>query len=195
MAVAGEWVEHDCAADGRKARIEVPHEGCKLAAITQNPGIARRKRKSALVRRTRLREIESSHFQNGRRCEVGLGQIRRKDKRLARIRLRLVIAFTRRRWGLGLRGGSGKDDRSPGEGERIVRIEANRFRVRGNRGWQVFGFVYRAIRLCRAQICIEGARILRAAELDFDRDIPEQRDFKSAGHRGGNLGLKFQYIP
>jgi hypothetical protein len=104
VGLARQGVEHDSAADGRKARIEVPHEGCKLAAITQNPGIARRKRKSALVLRTRLSEVESSQFQNGRRCEVGLGQIRREDKLLARIRLRLVIAFTRRRWGLILRG-------------------------------------------------------------------------------------------
>src|ERR1700722_609996 len=32
MAVVSERVEHDGAASGRKASIEVPHEGCKFAA-------------------------------------------------------------------------------------------------------------------------------------------------------------------
>ena len=76
-----------------------------------------------------------------------------------------------------------------------MRIQADRFRVRGNRGGEVFGVASRAIRLGPAQIRIEGGRIARPAELDFGRDIPEQRDFQCAGHRGGNLGLKFQHIP
>jgi hypothetical protein len=50
MAVASERVEHDGAAEGRNARIEVPHEGCKSAAIAQNLGIARRERQGPLVR-------------------------------------------------------------------------------------------------------------------------------------------------
>ena len=125
---------------------------------------------------------------------MGLGQIRRERERLAGIRLRLVKAFTQRRFGRGLPGDSGKGDRSARERERIVRIQADRFRVRGNRGWEVFGVVSRAIRLGPAQIRIEGGRIARPAELDFGRDIAEQRDFQGAGHRGGNLGLKFQHI-
>jgi PAS domain S-box-containing protein len=48
---------------------------------------------------------EGSIFRNGRQREVGLGQIRCERERLAGIGLRLVKAFTRRRWGLGLRGG------------------------------------------------------------------------------------------
>ena len=102
MAGASERVEHDGAAGGRNARIEVPHAGCKCAASSQDLGIARREREGALVRFTRLREVESSQFRNVRQCEVGLGQIRRERKRLARIRLRLVKAFTHRRCGRGL---------------------------------------------------------------------------------------------
>jgi hypothetical protein len=45
-----------------------------------------------------------------------------------------------------------------------------------------------------AQIRIEGGRVTRPAELDFGRDIAEERDFQSARHRGRNLGLKFQHI-
>ena len=67
-------------------------------------------------------------------------------------------------------------------------------RVCSNRGWEVFAVALRAIRLCPAQIRIEGSRIARPAELNFGRDIAEQCDFKSTGHRGGNLGLKFQHI-
>ena len=54
--------------------------------------------------------------------------------------------------------------------------------------------MYRAIRLGRAQIRIEGGRIARPAKLDFGRDIPQERDFQGTGHRGGNLGLKFEHI-
>jgi hypothetical protein len=105
-----------------------------MRRLSQNFRIARRERKRPLVRVIRLREVEGSIFRNCRQREVGLGQIRCERERLARIRLRLVKAFTRRRCGLGLRGGAGKGDRSGCERERIVRIEADRFRVRGNRG-------------------------------------------------------------
>jgi hypothetical protein len=74
---------------------------------------------------------------------VGLGEIRREAKRLARIRLRLVKAFTHRRWRRGVAGGARKGVRSAGERERIVRIEANRFGERGNRGGEVFGVANR----------------------------------------------------
>ena len=137
MALASKRVEHDGAANGRNAHIEVPHEGGKSAARSQNLGIARRERKGPLVFFTRLREVEGSIFRKDRQCEVGLGEIRREDKRLARIRQRLVIACTHRRGGLGFAGDRGKGDRSGGKRERIVRIEADRFRVGGNRGGEV----------------------------------------------------------
>ena len=44
------------------------------------------------------------------------------------------------------------------------------------------------------QIGVEGGRIARPAQLDFGREIAEKRDFKSARHRRGNLGLQFQHI-
>ena len=52
-------------------------------------------------------------------------------------------------------------------------IEADRFRVGGNRGGEVFGFMARAISLGPAQIRIERGRIARPVELDFGRDIAE----------------------
>ena len=178
MALASERVEHDGAPGGRNARIEVPHVGCKSAAFSQNLSIARRERKSPLVCVTRLREVEGA-VRNHRQCEVGLRQIRREDKRLARIRLRLLKAFTRRRFGLGVLGDDGKGERSPDERERIVRIEADRFRVRSNRSGEVFAVAYRACCLCPAQIRIEGGRIARAAELDFGPRSPRSVTFKA----------------
>ena len=52
-----------------------------------------------------------------------------------------------------------------------------------------------ASRLRSAQIRIERGRVARPAELDFGRDIPEQRDFQRLGHGGGDLGLKLEHIP
>ena len=77
MAVASERVEHDGAARGRKASIDVPHVGCKESTYSQNLRIARRERESAFVRFARPREVEGSQFQNCRQGEVSLGQIRR----------------------------------------------------------------------------------------------------------------------
>jgi hypothetical protein len=68
MALASERVEHDGAAGGRNARIEVPHASCKKTAYPQNLGIARREREGALVGFTRLREIEGSIFRDIRTC-------------------------------------------------------------------------------------------------------------------------------
>src|ERR1700683_3370104 len=191
----GERVKHTGAAGGRNARIKVPHEGCKSAAESQNLRIARRERQGPLVLVTRLREVEGSVFRNCRQCGVPLGQVRCEREHLARIRLRLVKAFTRRSWRLGLASDNGKGDRSAGERERIVRIEANRFCICGDRGGEVFGVVARAKRLGPAQIRIEGRRVTRPAELDFCRDVAEECDFEGACHRGRNLRLKFQHIP
>jgi hypothetical protein len=44
---------------------------------------------------------------------VGLGQIRRESERLLRIRLRLGVAFMRRRYGLSLASEGGKGNRRP----------------------------------------------------------------------------------
>jgi hypothetical protein len=57
-------IEHDRAADGGNTCIEVPHAGGKVAAISQDLGIARRER--PLVRLARLREVEASIFRNER---------------------------------------------------------------------------------------------------------------------------------
>ena len=193
MAGASERVEHDGAARGRKARIEVPHENGKSAASLQNLGIARREPEGPFIGFARLPEVEGSNFRNDCQCQVGLSQIRREDKRLARICLRLVKA-SRTAVPVAASAASRKSERSARERERIVRIQADGFRVRSNRGGEIFAFMPRAICRCSAQIRIEGGRIARPAKLDFSRDIREQRDFKSAGHRGGNLGLKFQHI-
>ena len=54
-----------------------------------------------------------------------------------------------------------------------MRIQADRFRVRGNRGGEVFGCRVSSARLGPAQIRIEGGGITRPAKLDFGRDIAE----------------------
>ena len=56
MTLASERVEHDRAAAGGNARIEVPHPGGKSAALSQNLRIARRDRQRPRVRFARLRE-------------------------------------------------------------------------------------------------------------------------------------------
>ena len=83
MAFASQRVQHDGATRGRKARIEVPHVGCKSPAESQNLGIARRERQGALVGFTRLREVEGV-VRNVRQCELRRGQIRRECERLGR---------------------------------------------------------------------------------------------------------------
>ena len=40
----------------------------------------------------------------------------------------------------------------------------------------------------------KAAGIARPAEFDFGREIAQERDFQSAGHLCGNLGLKFEHI-
>ena len=160
------------AARGRKASIDVPHVGCKESTYSQNLRIARRKRERAIVFLARLREVESSCFRHVRQCEVGLSQIRREVERLACIRLRLVKALTHLRRVHGLRGDCGKGARSACEGKRIARIQADRFRIRRNRGGCIC-VMSRAIRFGPAQIRIESGRIARPAELDFGSDIAE----------------------
>ena len=124
----GHYEGGDGAAGGCNTRIEVPHPGCKIAPIAQDPCIPRREREGALVLVVRLREVEGA-VPNVRLCEVGLSQIRREGERLARIRLRLVHPFTHRRWCRGVPSDKGKGDRSAGERDRIVRIDSAQQRM------------------------------------------------------------------
>ena len=114
-----------------------------MCRFSQNLRIARRERRARSY--SSFARVKSSALSAIRtQCEVGLGQIRRERDRLSRIRLCPVIVFMRRRYGHGLPCDVGKRDRSGGEGERIVRIEANRFRVRGNCALEVLGVAYRS---------------------------------------------------
>jgi hypothetical protein len=180
---------------GRKGRIEVPHVGRKCAANSQNLGIARRERQGAIVLLTRLREVEVSYLRNKRpmlrwpvpdpaRARAPGAHPPAPYQSASRTAVGVIVPRQAER----------AIDR-PANAERIVRIEANRFRKRGNRRFgRSLAFVCRAKRLAPAQIRIERGRIVRPAELDFGRDIAEERDFEGAGHSSGNLGLKFQHI-
>jgi hypothetical protein len=95
----------------------VPRDDCKSAAYSQNFCVARRGDKRPLVFVIRLAEVKGV-IQNQRQCKVSLGEVRGEDKCLARISLRVVIAFTHRRCGLSRPGDAGKGDRSGGKAKR-----------------------------------------------------------------------------
>jgi hypothetical protein len=92
-----------------------------------------------------------------------VAEVRSERNSLTSIRLGRRVALTDRRFGFGLPGDVAKGERSRSKRNRIVGIQANRFRVCRNRGQQVFSVPHRTGGLGPAQIGIEGGRVARAA--------------------------------
>ena len=125
-------VERDSAVSGGDAGIEASHEGGKAAAIAQCQRIARCERQRALVLRAGVGQVEGTAIQKECQRQVGLGQLGGELDRLARIRLRPGKGFANALAGRELRGVLGKRARSACERQRIVRVQTDRFRIRGN---------------------------------------------------------------
>ena len=87
-----------------------------------------------------------------------------------------------------------KRKRSVGEGEPVVRIEPDRLRVGSDRSLHILDIVPCNVSFPASQIRIERRRVVRPAQLDLRRELPEQAHLEGTRDRICNVGLQLQHI-
>jgi hypothetical protein len=185
MHVIIQRVQRDGSTTGGDRLFDTTVFCCLSTVSCQYPCIARCQLHGACVRFLASCKLERTPFKRDTEGVVPVGQVRRKIDSSARITQRALarVAFRIAQ----LKG-------AVGEGQSVLGVEVNRFRVSRERFLLLLTSKRRIRNPSATQIRIECGRIACPPQFYLLGNVREQCDLECLGHGGGDLGLQFQYV-